>query len=507
LQQLVEAELLYQRGVGVTARYQFKHALIQEAAYASLLRRTRQQYHQHIAQALEAQFPDMAATQPEVVAHHYTEAGLYDQAVPYWQQAGAQASERSAHQEAIRHLTRGLEVLARLPNTPERTRRELTLSIALAAPLLMTRGYAAADVAHTYSRIQQLCQQVGDASQVFPALYGLCEFHLVRGECDTARQVGEQALGLARQTHAPDFLVLAHMVLGATLFFCGALPAAREHLEEGLARYDPIQHHALAVQYGDDPGVFCLSYLTIVLWLLGYPDQARQRSTEAVTLARQVRHPFCRAVALAFAFFVGYFRRDGTAAQAWAEELLTLADEQGFAHWQAEGMILRGWAMASQGHLQEGQEQLTQGLAAWQAIGAGLLQPYWLALLAEIHWWSGQCAEGLHTVAAALTVGPRNQEPWWEAQLYTLQGELLLVQHGTTSPPDEAEAYFHQALAMARCQQAKSLQLRAAMSLARLWQQQGKHAEARELLAPIYGWFTEGFDTADLQEAKTLLEN
>ena len=370
-------------------------------------------------------------------------------------------------------------MLARLPDTPERTRRELTLSLALAAPLLMTRGYAAADVADVYRRVQQLCHQVGDASHVFPALYGLCVFHLVRGECATARQVGEQALRLAQHEHVPEFLVLAHMVLGATNFFCGALPAARAHLEEGLARYEPVQHHALALQYGDDPGVFCLSYLSIVVWLLGYPDQAQARSTAAVTLARQGQYPFCRAVALAFAFFVSYWRSDGTAAQSWADEMLTLATEQA---------------------------QLTQGLAAWQAMGAGLLQPYWLALVAETQWWAGRYDTGLHTVAEALAGGAHNQEPWWEAQLSTLQGALLQAQNGTTAAPDAVETCFYQALAIARHQQAKSLELRAAMSLARLWQQQGKCTEARALLAPIYEWFTEGFMTPDLQEAKALLD-
>jgi predicted ATPase len=343
-------------------------------------------------------------------------------------------------------------------------------------------------------------------SQVFPALYGLCLFHLVRGECDTARQMGEQVLMLARQTRASDFLVLAHMVLGGSLFFCGALPAARVQLEEGLARYDPVQHHALAVQYGDDPGVFCLSYLTVVLWLLGYPDQAQQRSTAAVALARRVQHPFCRAIALAFAFFVSDMREEGTAAQGWAEEMLALADEQGFAHWQAEGMILRGRAVALQGHLQEGQAQLRQGLAAWQAMGAGLLQPYWLALLAETQWWAGQYEAGLDTVAEALAASAHNQEPWWEAQLYCLKGELLLAQHGTPPPP-EVEACFQHALAIALRQQARWLELRAAMSLARLWQQQSKRAEARELLEPIYGWFTEGFDTTNLREARALLDS
>ena len=505
LQQLVETELLYQRGVGATAVYLFKHALIQEAAYTSLLRRTRQQYHQHIARALETQFPTLVATQPEVVAHHYTEASLYDHAVPYWQQAGAQASARAAHHEAIRHLTKGLEILTRLPDTPERTQRELTLSVSLAAPLLMTRGYAAADVAHVYRRVQQLCDQVSDVSQVFPALYGLCLFHLVRGECTTAQQVAEQALALACQTQVSDFLLLAHMVLGGTLFFCGTFMAAREHLEAGLARYDPDQHHALAVQYGDDPGVFCLTYLTFVLWLVGYPDQALQRSAEAVALARRLRHPFCRAIALVSAFVVHCFRGEGRGAQTWAEELLTLGEEQGFPHWQAEGMILRGWAVARQGHLQEGAMQLRQGLAAWQALGAGVLQPYWLALLAEIYLWSGQFTEGLDTVTAALAVGAHNHEPWWEAQLYWLRGALLLAQHGTNPAPPDVETCFQRACTIARCQQTKWLELQAAISLARLWQQQGKRTEARKLLAPIYAWFTEGFDTTKLQEAQALL--
>jgi predicted ATPase len=242
------------------------------------------------------------------------------------------------------------------------------------------------------------------------------------------------------------------------------------------------------------------------MWLLGYPDQAQQRSTAAVALARQVRYPFCRAIALAFAFFVSYWRRDGPAAQAWADEMLTLTTEQGFAHWQAEAMIFHGWAVAHQGHLQEGQAQLTQGLAAWRAIGAGVSLPYWLALLAETQWWADDYDAGLHTVAEALAVGASHQEPWWDAQLYTLQGELLLAQHGPTAPSEAVEACFHRALAIARCQQAKSPELRAAMRLVRLWQQQGQRAEARALLAPLYEWFTEGFDTADLQEAQTLLE-
>jgi predicted ATPase len=392
-----------------------------------------------------------------------------------------------------------------LPETPERSQRELTLSITLAAPLLMTRGYAASDVERVYSRIQQLCRQLGDTPQVFPALYGMCLFYLVRGEGHTARQFGQQALLLAQQLHEPDFLVLAHTVLGGVLFFGGALTTSLEHLEQGLVRYDPVQHHALVFRYGDDPGVFCHAYMSFILWMLGYPDQAHQQSNSAVALGRHHGHPFSLAIALVSAAIGHQFRWEGAAAQGWAEELMALASEQGFAHWLAEGQILHGWALAQQGHLQAGIEYLCQGLAAWRAMGAAVLQPYWLALLAEAYWWAGQLDQGLQAVAAALAVGERNGEPYWDAHLYWLKGELLLAQQGPEHTTPEVEACFHHAIAIARGQQAKSLELRAVMGLSRLWQRQGRRTEARQLLGEMSSWFTEGFETADLQEAKALL--
>jgi predicted ATPase len=252
--------------------------------------------------------------------------------------------------------------------------------------------------------------------------------------------------------------------------------------------------------------VFCLAYITMLLWLLGYPDQAAERSTTAVALARQLGHPYSLGMPLAIAAVLSQFRWEGASTQGRAEALSTLATEQGFAHWLAQGMILCGWGRACQGHLHEGIEQLRQGLAAWGATGAGLIQPYWLALLAETYWWAGQPEAGLHTVAAALVAAEDNREPWWDAHLYWLKGELLLAQHGIQHALQDVEACFRRALAIARRQQAKSLELRAVISLARLWQRQGKRTEAYQLLAGVYGWFTEGFDTADLQAAKAMLE-
>jgi tetratricopeptide (TPR) repeat protein len=370
LARLVEAEVLYQRGIPPQATYHFKHALIQDAAYQSLLKSTRQKYHQRIAQVLEAQFPETAEMQPELLGHHYTEASLAEQAIPYWQQAGQRAIEHSANHEAIRHLTKGLDALATLPVTLERTQRELILSITLAAPLLMTKGYAAPEIERVYSRVQQLCCQVEETAQVFPALYGMCLFYLVRGEYQTARQVGQQALRLAQQAQTPDVRMPAHTVLGGVLFFCGEFATALEHLEQGFAPYDPLQHHALAFRYGDDPGVFSLAYMAIALWILGYPDRAKERSNAAVALARQLGHPFSLAIPLVTAAVSGQFRREGTSAHAWAEAIIALATEQGFAHWLGAGMMLRGWALAHYGHVHEGMEQLHQGLTAWRACGS-----------------------------------------------------------------------------------------------------------------------------------------
>ena len=511
LQELVEAEFLYQRGVPPQATYIFKHALIQEAAYQSLLRSTRQRYHQHIAQVLETRFSETAETQPELVAYHYTEAGLSAQAIPYWQRAGQRAVERSAHVEAIAHLTKGLEVLTTLPDTPERVQQELDLQTTLGPALMVTRGFGAPEVLQAYARARELCQQVGETPQLFQVLRGLWFFYLMRMELQTARELGEHLLTLAQQVGDPALLLEAHYALGNTLNYLGELAAAQAHFAQGIALYDPQQHHAHAVRYGQDPGVACRYYAAVTLWLLGYPDQALQRSHEALTLARELAHPFSLACALFFATWVHQFRRERPLIQERAEAAIALGAEQGFAQFVAGATIFRGCALAEryaepgaeQGQVEEGMAQMQQGLAAWRATGAEVLRPYGLALLAKASAKLGQREAGLTLLTEALALANDTGERRWEAELYRLKGELLLA--CAAEHDAEAETCFRQALDVARRQQAKSWELRAAMSLSRLWQQQGKHDEARQLLTEIYDWFTEGFDTADLQEARALL--
>jgi predicted ATPase len=503
--QLVNAELVYQRGLPPRSWYIFKHALIQDMAYQSLLKSTRQQYHQRIAQVLAEGFPETRETQPELLAHHYTEAGLNEAAVDYWQQAGRRAIECSANIEAINHLTRGLEVLATLPETPERHRQELVLQTTLGPVLMAIRGQGAPEVERAYARARELCQHVGEAPQLFPVLWGLWYFYLARAEWRVARELGEQLLSLAQHTQDSTLLLLAHRVLGQTLSFLGEFASAQTHLAQALAFYDPQQHRPLAFLYGQDQGVICRSWAALVLWLLGYPDQARQKSHEVLALAQELNHPHSLTYALYWAVMLDLYQREGQAAQERAEAGIVLAHEQGFAVWIAWGMLLRGCALAEQGQSTEGIGQMHQGIAAWQATGAEVFRPYSLGLLAEAYGKAGQAEEGLPLLAEALAAANNTGERYYEAELYRLKGAMLLTQADKEPRWLEAEESFRQALAVARHQQAKSLELRATMSLSRLWQRLGKRAEARQLLAEIYGWFTEGFDTADLQEAKALL--
>jgi predicted ATPase len=504
LAQLVAAELLYQRGRPPRARYIFKHALIQDAAYASLLKSTRQQVHQQVAQVLETRFPALVETQPELVAQHYTTAGCAEQAVVYWQRAGQYASDRSAHLEAISHLTTGIELLTTLPETPARTQQALPLHLALGAALQIAKGHAAPEVEHAYAQAYALCQQVGETPELVPVLFGLWRVYSVRPQLHTARELGDTLLRLAHRAHDSALAVVAHYALGLTSFWLGALPAARLHLEAGIARYTPDQRRAPAFRMGQDPGVACRIYAAATLWSLGYPAQALARVHEALTLAHALSHPFSLAFARCFAAFVAQFCRDVPAVQAHAEATVALSTEQGFTQWAVQGMILRRWALAMQGQGEEEIAQVRQGIAAYRATGAVVFVPYFYTRLAEVSAHLDHVEDGLQALVEAHILVEQQEERWWEAEVYRLRG-VLLLKHSVT-PQAEAETWLRQALDVARRQEAKSLELRAAMSLARLWQQQGKRAEAYALLAPVYGWFTEGFDTADLQEAKVWLE-
>jgi class 3 adenylate cyclase/predicted ATPase len=504
LRQLVEAELVYQRGMPPQATYTFKHALIQDAAYHSLLRSTRQQYHQRIAHVLEHQLPETVDTQPELLAHHYTEAGLTAQAVGYWQQAGQRALQRSANLEAVSHLTKGLEVLSTLPETRERAQQELTLQIMLGAALGATRGPSALETERTYARACALARQVGSPPELFPALYGFWYAHMGRGQLPRARELAAEFLELARPLHDSLLLAAGHRMLGNTAWWQGELIEAQAHARHGLTFYDPAQHRANAMSYGQDSGVACGMLGAHTLWMLGYPDQALQGVDETRALARKLAHPFSVAQTLLLSALLHQLRREPQAARAQAEAARALCTEQGFGMYGDWSLLPGGWALAQQGEVTEGIAQIRQGFAGFRATGAGVSWPWWLALVAEACGKVGQLDEGLCALEEALAAVQHNEEGHYEAEVYRLKGELLLQQ--SAAHPEAAEAQLQQALAVARRQQAKSWELRAAMSLARLWQQQGKRAEAHALLAPIYGWFTEGLDTVDLQEARALLE-
>jgi TOMM system kinase/cyclase fusion protein len=500
LGRLVEAEIVYQRGVPPQVTYIFKHALIQDTAYQSLLKSTRQHYHHHIAQVLEAQFPETTEAQPELLAHHFTEAGLTEQAVSYWYKAGRSAVQRSAHVEAISHLHTGLTLLQALPETSERLQSELLLQVALGRALMVTHGYGSPDVGEVYNRARALCKQIEKHRQLFSILRGLATFYSIRADFQTAQDLGEQCLVLAQSDADPSRLLRAHELLGRILAYRGELTRARTHLEHGLALSDTGQ----GTRAMQDTHVTCWSVFAVALWKLGYPDQARQRSGEAQTLAHALSHPFILAEAVFFATRIHIECRDVQQVRALTETLITLATAQGFPNWVCHGMIFRGWARVMQGHGEEAIVQIQQGLAAWRSIGGELARPYYLALLAEAHETLGAPEAGLAVLTEALTHVDTTGERSYESELHRLKGELLLQQNSDNQT--EAESCFQQALDLARNQQAKSFALRAATSLARLWQSQGKRQEAHDLLAPVYNWFTEGFDTADLKDAKALLD-
>jgi predicted ATPase len=503
LRSLRSAEFLYETYALTAPVYTFKHVLTQEVTYQSLIRHVRQQYHGRIAQVLEEQFPEVAETQPELLAYHYTGAERGIQAIPYWQRAGQRAVERSANHEAVSHFTKGLELLKSLPATPEYTQQELALQLALGPPLRMIKGHTAPDVESVYTRTYELAQQVGDSRQQCSALVSLWRLYLNLAQSRKAHALAEQCMTLAQNISDPGLLQEAYRMLGETLFFQGKPVAARLHLEQGLALCEAPQGHVRAFSGGMDPSVICHSVLAWTLWQLGYPEQALTESQEALTLAQKSSHAYSLGLALHYCALVHQSRREAGRMQEVAEATIRFAQEQGFVQWIAGGMCMRGWALAEQGSIEEGIQQLREGMDIWRTLGTELAKTHVLFRLAEAYRRGGQAAEGLRVLEEALIAVHKNAEGYFEAEIYRLKGELLLQQ--VAGKEQEAETCFCQALKVARCQQAKSMELRAATSLSRLWQQQGKRDEARQLLAGSYNWFTEGFDILDLQEAKALL--
>jgi class 3 adenylate cyclase/predicted ATPase len=499
LQRLVAAGLVFQRGALPAAGYLFKHALVQEAAYGTLLRRTRQQLHARIAGVLETQSPELMDTQPELFAQHYAEAGLVEKSVAYWSKAGRRSVTRSAMVEAAAHFQRGLSQLLTLPDNFERQRQELEFCSALGAVLTAAKGYAAPETGDAYARARELWEQLGSPSEFLGVPFGQSLYHLYRGELDLALRLDEDFLSLSSQRNDSAGLVLGHSSSGRDLFFGGRFASSRSHLEEALALYDPISHRTLVHQVGSHPHVNSQSWLGSVLLCLGFPDQALERSSAAIAEARRLAHPPSLAGNLATGIRLRLLVGDTGALGEWVDQLVTVTTEQGFPHWRAVGTIFRGWVKVKNGDVAEGISLLRTGGAASRATGAW--RPQNIALLAAACETAGQIEEALALLNDALQIVERTGERWLAAELNRHKGRLLLRQGHS----EAAEELYRNALSIAKEQEAKLWELRAAASLARLRRDQGRHTEARDLLAPIYGWFTEGCDTPDLKEAKALL--
>ena len=506
LQQLGDAEILYQRGVPPEASYSFKHALLQDASYESLLKSKRQQLHTQTAQVMEQQFLETVEIHPELVAHHYTEATLSEQAIPYWQRAGSQAEERSAYIEAIHHLTTGLDLLKMVPESPDRDRQELSLLSALGNPTLATKGFGAPELEANFGRARALCQQVGQTAELIPVLHGLRMFYTMRTELQTAYDLNEQIFHVAQDAEGEDqvwVLCGYHAVASEVAFYRGEIARAREHHEKAVALYNPELHRPKEFAWADLE-VATLSNGALFLWYLGYPDRGAEEMVKALTVARELGHPFSLGLALGQTALFHGNRRDWKIAQETAEEMKAVAAEHGLVNWSVFGMMIRGWALTAQGRGEEGLEETAQGMSDGQASGIQLFGPFVLSIMAQGYGQIGKPEDGLNMLAMASAMIEQTGERWYEAGINRTQGELLLQQSQDNIP--EAEATFQKALDVSRHQQAKSLELRAATSLAHLWQQQGKKTEAHALLAPVYNWFTEGFDTQDLKDAKALLD-
>ncbi|MEE8292596.1 MAG: hypothetical protein V3R80_14065, partial [Candidatus Tectomicrobia bacterium] len=488
----------------VAARYGFIHALYQEVLYNRVSVGRRVRLHGRIGTRLEMGYGAQAREIAAELAMHCVRGRDAQRASQYLWEAGENALRRSAYPEAITHLMQGSEVLASLPQSAERMQHELRLCTALGPALMAMKGYAAPEVEHCYNQARTLCQQIGATPQLFPVLNGLSSYYFLRAEYQTACELADQLRVIAQSEQDPALLRQAYLTLGINVGWLGEFNAAAAYLEQSLAIPEPQPSSSPAFSYRRAPRIAGLSFLALTLWHLGYPDQALHHIEASCTRAEALEHPFSRAYALGWALRVHQYRREVHAAQQLAEVVIDLATAHGFPHWLAGARVVQGWTLVEQGQHAAGLAQIRQGMSAYQALGAEVARTWCLCLLAECSRKAGHSEEAWTALTEALTRVTTTRERTWEAELYRLKGELWLTD--AAAHQTEVEACFARALDLARGQQAKSLELRATLRLSRLWQQQGKHVEARRLLTPIYGWFTEGFNTADLQEARALLD-
>jgi predicted ATPase len=502
LDRLVQSGLIFRRGAPPNASFVFKHALVQDAAYQSLLKRKRQEIHGAIAKTLEERFQATADIEPELVAHHLTEAGLPERAVEHWLRAGRRAAERSANREAVGHLTKGLAILSSTPARSERARQELALQLALGAPLQALKGQAAPETAEVFRRARRLCGQLGETRQLSAILHGLHAFHIVRGELQPALEFAEACDKIARSQDDSALRAGAHFVLGCVAFHRATLTSARDHFERAVQLYDPSPNAPRVLPAGIDLGVFGKSYLSHVAWYLGDPDRAVAWGEAAAADAAERSHVFSRAVAAAYAAMLMQFVGDARGAMRQADRAIAVCAEHKFAYYLAWATLIKGWALAKEGSENEGIAGMREGLAALRATGAGLRQCYYLGILAETLGEAGGRDEALDLIATAHEVAAEHGEQFYSAELCRIEGTLS----GRGAEKEKSEALLKRAIELARSQKARALELRSAIELARLWCDRGRTREACDLLDPIYDSYAEGFDLPDLRNAKVLLD-
>jgi predicted ATPase len=453
---------------------------------------------------LEERFPEAAVTQPELLAHHCAEGGLVKRAVDYWFSAGERALSACANVEAIKHLSQGIQLLASLPDTSERQRQELRFQTALGPPLMAVKGWAAPEAMRAYDRADKLSRLLGDPSERFKIVWGLWISHAGRGESCRGAELSDELFRLADQADDDDLRLEAHHSAWGTLTWLGEFATCWEQIQRGLTLYSPVQHAAHAFTYGGhDPGVCGMALAAVNLWFLGYPEQAAEHARRSLLLAEQIAHPASVAHALHFGLLCHQLRQDGATVRAWSERLARLAAEQGLAHYATTAVVSRGWILANEGQVNSSLPELRRGRQCSADLGMRVLEPYYTTLLAAAHLAAGDAPIALKLLEEASRFVEESGVHYWDVELLRLKGKLL-AQSSPCGAPQEVEACYAEALAVARRQQARSLELGVAMDLARLWRDQGKRTEARDLLAPIYNWFTEGFDSLVLQGAKAL---
>jgi predicted ATPase len=511
LDRLELAELASSRGKPPKAVYTFKHALVQDAAYGTLLREPRRALHARIADVLESQFAEIAENQPELLAHHCTEAGRIEKAAGLWGKAGQRSLERSALVEAAEQLRRALSQIAVLPPTPALRREEIKLQVALIAPLIHVRGYAAPETKAAVERARLLIEQAEEMGEpqedpllLFSVLYGFWVANLVAFNGDVIRELAPQFLALAKKQGTTAPRINGHRMMGNTLTLTGDIVEGRAHYDQAIALYDPVEHRPLATRFGQDMGVAILTFRALALWLLGYPEAANADIQQSLTYAREIGQAATLLVALSFTCLTHVSCGNYEATNRQTEEAIPLADEKAAPFWKALGMMNQGWVLAQSGKFADAVQMLTSGIVAYRSTEARICLPLYMSYLAKAHAELGQFDGAWRRVGEAMTEIETTKETWQEAEVHRVAGEIALMSPGAGTA--KAAAYFERALQIARQQQAKSWELRAAMSMARLWRDQGRTQQALELLTPVYGWFTEGFDTRDLKDAKALLE-